>query len=410
MRFWITCSLIVLFITGVMLTRISLEKESIKVGLLYSKSGIMATSETPMALMFKAAIHEINVNGGILSKEIEIIEYDAASNQEEFRKGAEKLIQEGAVSIFGCWTSNSRKEVKKVVEKHGNLLFYPLQYEGLEESDNIVYLGLSANQQINPTLAYIQTRFGKNIYLVGSDYIYPHAANYYIKELSKLTDLKIVAEHYFSMENNNFEDLVQDIKEKKPDAIINTLNGDSNIAFFNALKKQGLSARNIPVFSLSLDESLVSEIANSDLADSMHGHYATWGYFNILNENKINDFTLFLQNYFKEDIEITDAMFSMYIGVQIFKDAIIKGKSATTQAIQNNIDRGSFNLSGNIYFIDPKTNHLYRHVMIGKVNSKNDFDIVWHSPQIIKPHPYPTFKPKKEWQEYMLHAIGESNE
>ncbi|MDY0117513.1 MAG: transporter substrate-binding protein [Sulfurimonadaceae bacterium] len=423
MRFLVLCGVIVLFILGALFMRFTLEKDSIKVGLIYSQSGTMATSEAPVALMFKAAIKELNDNGGILSKNIEIIEYDAASDPKEFHKGAEELIQKGVVSIFGCWTSASRKEVKKVVEKYDNLLFYPLQYEGLEISPNIIYLGLSANQQINPTLDFIQTHFGKNIYLIGSDYIYPRAANFYIKELSKLTELKIVAERYIPLESDVFGDLFLDILEKKPDAIINTLNGDSNIAFFTQLKKHKITAHKTPVFSLSLDESLVSKMSDSNdsnAIDSMVGHFATWGYFNVLNKNKTNTFTNFLHHYFKEDVDITDAMFSIYMGVQIFKEAIIKGNSATPKEIQKNIKRGSYNLSGDIYFVDPNTNHLYRHTMIGKINPKNDFDILWHSPQIIKPQPYPTFKSKKEWykcvdtfhvnQECKSIEIGENNE
>jgi len=55
---------------------------------------------------------------------------------------AERLITEEKVSaLFGCWTSTCRKAVKPVVEKHNHLLFYPLQYEGMERSPNIVYLG-----------------------------------------------------------------------------------------------------------------------------------------------------------------------------------------------------------------------------------------------------------------------------
>ena len=399
MRFFIVFSGIILLIIAFILLRFSLEKEPIKVGLLYSKSGVMASSEIPIAIMFKAAIKEINDTGGLLSQKIEIIEYNADSNPLEFYNGAEKLIENGVVSIFGCWTSSSRKEVKKVVEKHNNLLFYPLQYEGFEESRNIIYLGLSANQQVNPTLDFIQTNFGTNIYLIGSDSIYSHATNHYIKELSKLTELNIMGEYYLSDDDINFDNLFEDILEKKPHAIINTINGQNNIEFFTKLKELGINSNNIPVFSLSLDESLISKMAKS--SHGMLGHYATWGYFDAHNKDEDNQFTSFTKKYFKEDLPITDAMFSIYLGVQLFKDAIIKGNDTSPKMIQKNIKRGSYHISNDIYFTDPNTNHLYRHVMIGKINHNHSFDVVWHSAQIIKPNPFPTFKPKKEWQNYI---------
>ena len=399
MKFWIICSSIVVFIVATMFAHVQLKKEKIKIGLLYSASGTMATSEIPVAQMVRAAIKELNDNGGILGREVELLEFDGKSDPLLFAKGAQELIDKGAISLFGCWTSASRKEVKKVVEKNGNVLFYPVQYEGLESSPNIVYLGLSANQQINPTLDFIQSRFGKNIYLVGSEYIYPKAANFYIKELSKLSEFEVVAERYVPLGSTDFGDLFEDIIAKKPHAIINTLNGDSNRDFFLSLAQHAISAKEIPVFSLSLDESLIAQMQTPAHRNALTGHYAAWGYFNIMNENKTNRFTLFLERYFQEHKEITDAMFSAYVGVQIFKESLIKAQEATPQAVLAHIKRKSFYLSGNIYFIDPKNHHTHRHVMLGKINEKGSFDIVWHSPQIIKPTPYPTFKSQKEWEE-----------
>ena len=399
MKFWILCISIVVFIVAAMFAHLQLQKESIKIGLLYSASGTMATSEIPVANIVRAAIKELNDNGGILGQEVQLLEFDGKSDPLLFAKGAQELIDQGAISLFGCWTSASRKEVKKVVEQNNNVLFYPVQYEGLESSPNIVYLGLSANQQINPTLDFIQSHFGKRVYLVGSEYIYPKAANFYIKELSRLSEFEVIAERYIPLGSNNFGDLFEDILAKKPHAIINTLNGDSNIDFFLGLQRHAIAAKDIPVFSLSLDESLLAPMQATTHPHAMSGHYAAWGYFNIMNENKTNRFTLFLERYFQEHEEITDAMFSAYIGVQLFKESLNKAQDATPQAVLTHIKRKSFYLSGNIYFIDPKNLHTHRHVMIGKINDRARFEIVWHSPQIIKPTPYPTFKSKQEWEE-----------
>ncbi|HSE37906.1 MAG TPA: transporter substrate-binding protein, partial [Blastocatellia bacterium] len=155
----------------------------IKVGILHSRSGTMAIDERPVIDSTLFAIEEINAAGGLLGRPVEAIIEDGQSDAQTFAERAEKLITQDKVStIFGCWTSASRKAVKEVVEKHNHLLLYPVQNEGLEQSPNIVYLGASPNQQIIPAVKWcISVLKKKRLFLVGSDYIFPRAANAIIR-------------------------------------------------------------------------------------------------------------------------------------------------------------------------------------------------------------------------------------
>ena len=115
----------------------------------------MAISERPVIDATLFAIEELNAKGGVLGRKVEGIVEDGASDWPTFARKAEKLITQDKVStLFGCWTSASRKTVKPVVEKHNHLLFYPVQYEGLEQSPNIVYTGAAPNQQIIPAIKW----------------------------------------------------------------------------------------------------------------------------------------------------------------------------------------------------------------------------------------------------------------
>lgn len=394
---------VTLFIISSMFAFVNLKQESIKIGLLYSKSGTMSANEIPVGVMLRAAVEEINKNGGIKNQKLEVVEFDGKSDPNEFRLGAKELIDRGVIAIFGCWTSASRKAVKDIVEKENNLLFYPVQYEGFESSENIIYLGLSANQQINPTIDFIISNYGKNIYLVGSDYIYPKATNIYIKELSKLTELNVLGERYYKLGSRDFKDLAQDIRSKKPDAIISTINGDSNIAFFKELEKNGIKSDTIPVFSFSLDESMIKEMAVQIGSDTISGHYMTSGYFDVLNKNHSNDFTKFLDKNMKNH-QVSDAMFSVYLGVSFLKEALEMSQELSTKNLLKNIKGSSINISDNIYYVDPKNNHLHRRVLIGQIDKNLDINIVWQSKNIVIPKPYPEFKSKEFW-DYMLNDI-----
>jgi len=396
MKFWLLALSIILFILLSMFAFTTLKQPTIKVGLLYSGSGTMAHNEIPVAQMFRASIEQINKEGGIQNRKIEILEFDAKSEPAAFQKGAQELTQKGVIALFGCWTSASRKAVKEVVEKEKNLLFYPVQYEGFERSQNIIYLGLSANQQINPTISFIQNHFGKDVYLVGSDYIYPKATNAYIQELAQLTELNVVAQRYYKLGSSDFSTLAEDIRAKKPSAIINTLNGDSNIAFFDALHQAGIDAREVPVFSFSVDESLITSIAKKIGTQALYGHYATWGYFDVLSKNRSDAFTQFIEQNLPKN-SISDAMFSTYVGVQLFKQALLNTKEITTKALLENLKAMSINISEEIYYIDPKNNHIHREVFIGQIAKNAHIDIIWKSQDAVQPTPYPPFHNEEFW-------------
>jgi urea transport system substrate-binding protein len=212
---------------------IDVSGDTIKVGLLNSLSGTMAISEVTVRDAIILAIEEINAAGGVLGKKIQPISEDGASDWPTFAEKAEKLIKENRVgAVFGCWTSASRKAVKPVFEENKSLLFYPVQYEGLEQSPYIFYTGATTNQQIVPGLDYLKAQGKKSVYLVGSDYVFPRTANKIIKAYATANGMTVLGEEYAPLGSTEFGTIVNKVKAAKADAVFNTLNGDSNVAFF----------------------------------------------------------------------------------------------------------------------------------------------------------------------------------
>jgi urea transport system substrate-binding protein len=162
---------------------------------------------------------------------------DGKSDPNVFAAEAERLIEKEKVSVlFGCWTSACRKAVTTVVEKHQYLLFYPLRYEGMEQSPNIIYTGAAPNQQIIPAVNWALEKLGKHVYLVGSDYVFPRMANIIIKDLLNAQDAVLAGERYQPLGDQGMDEVVADIVKQQPDVVLNTLNGDNNIAFFRTEK------------------------------------------------------------------------------------------------------------------------------------------------------------------------------
>ncbi|HZZ81200.1 MAG TPA: transporter substrate-binding protein, partial [Gemmataceae bacterium] len=221
--------------------------DTVKVGILHSQTGTMSISEKSLIDAEKLAIDEINEAGGVLKKKIVPIVEDPESKFDTvFPEKAKKLLLEDKVAVvFGCWTSASRKNVLPVFEDNNGLLFYPVQYEGNESSKNIVYTGAAPNQQIIPAIEWLLSAKGgakKKFYLLGSDYVFPRTANFIIRKYLKEKGLEPVAEEYTPLGHLEYRQVVQNIQKADPDVIFSTINGDSNVNFYNELAAAGITA------------------------------------------------------------------------------------------------------------------------------------------------------------------------
>ncbi|MBV1919918.1 MAG: urea ABC transporter substrate-binding protein [Pseudomonadales bacterium] len=367
----------------------------IRVGILHSLTGTMAISEKSVIDATQMAIDEINASGGVLGRPISSIVIDGKSDGPSFAKGAEQLItQDGVSVIFGCWTSASRKRVKPIVEAYNHLLFYPVQYEGLEQSPNIIYTGATLNQQIPPAVKWSTEHFGKRIFLAASDYVFPRAANTLIKTQLIALNADVAGEYYLPLGDQNVDAMIKAIANANPDVILNTINGDSNLAFFNQLAAKGIKT---PVMSFSIAED---ELQHLDLK-SLEGHYSAWNYFQSLpSPTNLQFVNRFKQKYGK--YRTTNAsMEAGYLGVYLWAKAVTLAGSEDPASVKEALKGSSYEAPEGRVSISATNNHLWKPLFIGKVQPNGQFNIVWSNNANIRPLPFPSYRSKSSWQKYL---------
>jgi urea transport system substrate-binding protein len=361
--------------------------KTIKVGILHSLTGTMAISEKSVVDAEQLAISEINAAGGLLGKPIEPIIEDGASDWPTFAVKASKLIeQDQVVTVFGCWTSASRKAVLPIFESKNHLLWYPVQYEGQECSNNIFYTGAVPNQQIEPAVSWLLANKSKKFFLVGSDYIFPQTANKIIKAQLESEGGKTVGEEYLLLGSREVTAIIDKIKATLPDGgvIFNSLNGDSNVAFFQSLKNAGLTPDKYPTMSVSIGETEIKAIGPQYLK----GHYAVWNYFHTLNSPENQNFIQNFQAKYGKKRVISDPMQSAYIMVYLWKQAVEKsGTFANLNAVraaalgqQIMAPEGMVRIENN--------HHLSKTVRIGQVRDDGLFEIIHSTDKPILPNPW----------------------
>jgi len=371
----------------------------IRVGVLHSLTGTMAISERDVADATLLAIDEINAAGGLLGgRKIVPIVVDGRSDWPHFAAEAERLIAvEKVDAIFGCWTSASRKTVLPVFERLHNLLFYPVQYEGLEQSPNIVYLGAAPNQQIIPAVKWSSEHLGTRFYLVGSDYVFPRTANAIIRDQVAALGGEIVGEDYLRLGSTEVEPVVARIKAARPTVILNTINGDTNVAFFRALRAAGVKPAEIPTVSFSLAEA---EVARMDAADLV-GDYAAWNYFASLDTPENRAFVDRFRARFGPSRSTDDPMEAAYAGVHLWAQAVASAGTAEPQAVRDQLGGQSYPAPEGVVAIDPENQHLWKTVRIGRIRSDGQFDILWDSGRPVRPQPFPGHRSREQWRAFL---------
>lgn len=362
----------------------------IRVGILHSSTGTMAISETALRDTMLMLIEEQNARGGLLGRPLEPVHYDPRSNWQLYAQQARRLLTlDKVAAIFGCWTSASRKAVLPVVEDLDGLLFYPVQYEGQESSDNIIYTGATPNQQAIPAVDYLrEVRGVERWILAGTDYIYPRTTNRILA--AYLASHGVAREdillHYTPF---GFQDWSEPVSrftryafQGKKTAIVSTVNGDANVGLYSELQVQGVSASDLPVMAFSVGEQ---ELSAMDAA-GLQGHLAAWNYFMSLDSAQNKHFIEQWRRYTNDPHAVTnDPMEAHLVAFRLWVRAVEVAGTVDVAAVRQAITGLQVkNLSGSMVRVH-ENNHIDKPAMVAEIVEDGKLQIIWNSHGLIAP-------------------------
>lgn len=366
------------------------DNQPVKVGILHSLSGTMAISETSLRDVELMAIEEINSKGGVLDRKVQPIVEDGASDWPTFAEKSKKLLLNDKVcSVFGCWTSASRKAVLPVFERNNGLLWYPVQYEGNECSRNVFYTGACPNQQIEPAVTWLLKNRGKKFFLLGSDYVFPRTANLIIKSQLKSEGGQLVGEEYTPLGHMEYSTVINKIRAAKPDVVFSTINGDSNVAFYKQLRNVGITAHDMAVMAVSVAEDELRGIGGSNA----EGHYAAWNYFQSVDTPQNKAFVAEFKRRYGQNRVTDDPIEAAYFQVHLWAQSVQKAGNTTTDGIRKAAGGQSYKAPEGLVTIDARNNHTMKTVRIGQIESNGQFKVVYATNGPVVPEPYDRVAP-----------------
>ena len=369
-------------------TGLAVTDTEVIVGQLHSATGTMAISETGSIQAERLAIEQINAMGGILGRTIKVVQEDGASDWPTFAEKARKLlVSDKVATVFGCWTSASRKAVLPVFEKENGLLYYPTFYEGLEQSKNVFYTGQEATQQILAGLDWVNRETkAKSFYLIGSDYIWPRTSNKIArKHIENVLKGEVVGEDYYPLGHTQFGSLINKIKLKKPDVIYAIVVGGSNVSFYKQLKAAGVTSAKQTLLTISVTEDEMLGIGG----ENAEGFYSCMKYFQSLDNPNNKKFVAAFKAKYGPNSVIGDVTQAAYLGPWLWKMAVEKAGSFDVDKVVAASPDLEFKAAPEGYVkIDPN-HHLWSKTRVGKIRRDGQFDVVYETPELIRPDPFP---------------------
>lgn len=374
-------------------TGLAVDDNTVTVGQLHSISGTMAISETGSVEAERLAIKQINDMGGVLGRKIEIIQEDGASDWPTFAEKAKKLlVQDKVASVFGCWTSASRKAVLPIFEHENGMLYYPTFYEGLEASKNVIYTGQEATQQILWGLDWAYEKGCRTFFLIGSDYIWPRTSNKIARRHieNHLKGCKVVGEEYYPLGHTSFGSLINKVKLKKPDCIYSIVVGGSNVSWYKQLHAAGITGDSLAkkgklLLTISTTEDEILGIGGENCA----GFYACMKYFQSLDNPNNKDFVQAFKEMWGDDSVIGDVTQAAYLGPWLWKYTVEKAGSFDIDAIAAASPGIEFKGAPEGYVRIAENHHLWSRARIGKMLEDGQFEVLAESKDLIEPNPFP---------------------
>lgn len=372
-------------------------EEPWRVGVLFSTSGVTSIIEKSQLKGAMLAIDEINDAGGVRGRPITPVCYNPGSVTSRYGELAEKLIREDRINvIFGCYMSSSRKEVLPIVERRNALLFYPTLYEGFEYSPNVMYGGATPNQNSVPLGNHLMECYGRRIYFVGSDYIYPRESNRVMRHVIRQGGGEVLGEEYLPLRATPlmFKDVVDRIMECKPDAIFSTVVGQGCINFYRAYHQAGGNGVVCPIASLTTNEAEIEEIG----IEASEGHITAAPYFRNLSSASNTRFLSSYQAKFQSTSDVTSCCEAAYTQMHLFGMALEETGEMDADSLRASLLGTSFEAPQGTISVDPDNNHTYLHALIARVDKHGEFVIAHKVRQSIKPDPYLVYPAVNDWK------------
>lgn len=369
--------------------------EPITVAVLHTATGANAVIEVPIVAACRQAVREINAAGGVLGRPLRLEVRDCGTEAGGFARAAAELLRDPSVAVLiGGGRSAARRSMLEVLEREGGLLLYPLSFEGLENSPNVVYLGLTPALQIGSAVDWALARGAKRFFLLGEDRISSRMQTTIARDMVLARGGSVVGERMLTGTNPDLTADAAAIAKARPDVILNSVSGETNAAIMRALRAAGVDPAVTTIVSVALTEAAIEHMGPEHFAGTM----LAASYFSGLDLPANQRFLESIRREEGSGIGIGDAMAAAYVGLHLWARAVEDAGSLDEAAVHRALGGRHAESPYGPVAIDASTHYAWKPMRLGRVRPDGEIEIVWDSVHPLPPAPWPMWRPRREWE------------
>ncbi len=357
--------------------------EPIKMGVLEDQSGDFAVATIGKVHGIELAAEEINANGGIAGRPLELVTYDTQSDNRRYQEFMRRVLQRDKVDVvFAGFSSASREAYRPIVDQFDGLAFYNNQYEGGVCDANMIVTGAVPEQQFSTLIPYMMEKYGKNVYTIAADYNFGQISAEWVRDIVKENGGTMVGEEFIPLGVSQFSQTIQNIQKAKPDFLVTLLVGTAQASYY----EQAASANvGLPMAS-SVNVGQGYEHKRFQ-PPSLANMYVTTNWIEEVDNPASKEFVEKWRKKFPDEPYINQEAENSYVAVYLYKQMVERAGSTDHDAIRKVIAEGDVCMDapeGHVC-IDPKSQHMSHTIYLAKVGEDHSisFPKVWDD---IKPY------------------------
>ena len=339
--------------------------DPISVASIHDLSGGLDIYGKPMVDALTLAVEEANAAGGLLGRQIKLINYDTQSNMQLYTQFAQQAALKDKVAVVhGGITSASREVIRPVLDKFKTLYFYNTQYEGGVCDRNQFDTGVTPAQTVEKLVPHAMKKWGKKVYVVAADYNYGQITSQWVKKYVTENGGEVSSIDFFPLDVTNFGPTISKIQAAKPDFVWSALVGGAHISFYRQWAAAGMN-KQIPLASTTFGNEIVITSP-----EEHNGYIVAFAYLEGIDTPANKKFVEIVHDKYKIP-HMTELATMTYHGVYLWANAAKKAGSIDRMKVIEALEQNaSFDGPAGKTTIDPQTHHTILDVYIGEAKDK----------------------------------------
>ncbi|MGQ4554594.1 ABC transporter substrate-binding protein [Halobellus sp. GM3] len=307
----------------------------IKIGDLSPRTGVASIYGIAKHRAAELAVEQQNEDGGLLDREIELIDPDPQTDNQKYKNLTQELILDEQVDMLaGTVLGAAREAIRPIIRENKQLTFVSQQYSGGLCDEYFFSTGPNPTQQMSQMIPYMIENFGTDVYIPAADYNFGRnsaaRARAYIEEAGG----NVVGEEFVPLSVSDFTSTINRINSEDPDWIMHLLVGNNHQNFFSQMESSGV---NIPMGStlamaLTYDHLVLDPPAMEDV-------YSCMAYFEELPSDRNKEFVEAMKA--ESDIRyVNQSASNHYEAYQYYFAAVEEAGTTDQQTVAETLESG----------------------------------------------------------------------